>query len=127
MYATVVFSLVMLYGKGAIGMERDQEYAQFMENTGNQRRDGFRAFTISGIMFFVSVILEVCQKLPPSVFVRLPFLVTSSLVLYIGWVEYNKITSAAAPMFTEEVNNNPVAPMFAEDANNSNQDGNFYL
>ncbi|MGK3757193.1 MAG: hypothetical protein ACI8RD_009507 [Bacillariaceae sp.] len=61
-YATVVFSSMMLNGKAALGMEQDEKYNSFMENTGQQRVRGFYAFTISLTLFSILALLEVCLE-----------------------------------------------------------------
>uniref|UniRef100_A0A7S4KAG0 Calmodulin n=1 Tax=Odontella aurita TaxID=265563 RepID=A0A7S4KAG0_9STRA len=96
-YATVVFSLCILYGKTALGMDRDEEYYIFMENTGLQRFRAFNAFTFGLFFWVLSLLLVVCQH-APLVF-RLPLLGVSVVLLYLGKTEYDVITASAAPMF----------------------------
>ena len=97
LYATVVFSLTILYGKTALGMDRDDDYYAFMDGTGLQRFRAFQAFTSSLFLFCVSVLLEVTLRCPE--FARLPIAAASAAFLYFGKTEYDAIMKAAAPMF----------------------------
>ena len=62
---TVVFSLTILYGKTALGMDRDDDYYSFMDGTGLQRFHAFQAFTYSLFLFSISVLLEVTMRSMP--------------------------------------------------------------
>ena len=95
LYATVVFSLTILYGKTALGMDRDDDYYAFMDGTGLQRFRAFQAFTSSLFLFCVSVLLEVTLRCPE--FARLPIAAASAAFLYFGKTEYDAIMKAAAP------------------------------
>lgn len=96
-YATVVFSLTILYGKTALGMDRDDDYYSFMDGTGLQRFRAFQAFTYSLFLFSISVLLEVTMRCPEIA--RLPVASASAAFLYFGKTEYDTIMKAAAPMF----------------------------
>lgn len=96
-YATVVFSLTILYGKTALGMDRDDDYYSFMDGTGLQRFRAFQAFTYSLFLFSISVLLEVTLRCPEIA--RLPVAAASAAFLYFGKTEYDSIMKAAAPMF----------------------------
>ena len=96
-YATVVFSLTILYGKTALGMDRDDDYYSFMDGTGLQRFRAFQAFTYSLFLFSISVLLEVTMRCPEIA--RLPVAAASAAFLYFGKTEYDAIMKAAAPMF----------------------------
>jgi hypothetical protein len=97
LYATVVFSLTILYGKTALGMDRDDEYYGFMDGTGLQRFRAFQAFTWTLFLFGVSVLLEVTERCPPAA--RLPFAAAAAGAMYFGKSEYDAIMKAAAPIF----------------------------
>ena len=97
LYATVVFSLTILYGKTALGMDRDDEYYGFMDRTGLQRFRAFQAFSFGLFLFSVSVLLEFCLKCPELL--RLPCVIASCTSLFYAKSEYDIIMTAAAPMF----------------------------
>jgi hypothetical protein len=103
-YATIVFSLTILYGKTAMGTNRDEEYYQFMDATGLQRFRGFQAFSYSLLGFSMAVLLLVAQRSPPPL--RIPWTVASVVILYLGVQEYDKIVLAARPIFISSDNNN---------------------
>jgi len=96
-YAAVVFSLTVLYGRTALGMKVDEEYDNFLENTGLQRYRAFRAFSGSLGLFCLLVIFELFKK-SAGVF-RLPIVVASVAILYFGKQEYDTIIEAAGPIF----------------------------
>ena len=104
-YAAVVFSLTILYGKTALGMEKDEEYRFFMDNTGLQRFRAFRAFSLALFGFSFTVMFQICDAFPES-HARLLFLIASSAILLFFKQEYDSIMTAAAPMFktVEEAN-----------------------
>lgn len=97
LYSSVVFSLTILYGKTALGMDRDEEYFGFMNRTGIQRFRAFKAFTWSLFLFLLSVVFEVSMKVGQTA--KFPCLVFSSTMLYFLKREYECIIAAAAPMF----------------------------
>lgn len=97
MYATVTFALVMLYGKTALGMQRDNEYKVFMTNTSSNRFTAFIAFGLSLFLFLGLSFLEAGHKLPT--FLRLPFTGVCLTVLYLGRQQYTSILKAAAVIF----------------------------
>ena len=68
-YATVIFALCSLYGKTALGMNRDRMYDCFMQATGQQRFRAFQAFTTSLLLFCVQArtllpVVVVCSLTP---------------------------------------------------------------
>ena len=52
-YSTVIFALCSLYGKTALGMNRDRMYVHFMKKTGDLRRRAFSGFTSSLLLFCI--------------------------------------------------------------------------
>ena len=62
-YATVIFALCSLYGKTALGMNRDKMYEYFMQATGQQRFRAFQAFTTSLLLFCVQVLCIVVMHI----------------------------------------------------------------
>ncbi|VEU40129.1 unnamed protein product [Pseudo-nitzschia multistriata] len=102
-YAAVIFSLTVLYGRTALGMSRDDEYFVFLDNTGLQRFRGFQAFSLSLALFCVLVVLELFEKSPT--FLWPPIALASAFFLYVGKSEYTFITEAAAPMFAPRTDN----------------------
>lgn len=62
LYATIIFSLTILYGKSALGAERDIEYDVFLRETTRARRDGFRAFSVSLGLFCLDAVLLLVER-----------------------------------------------------------------
>jgi len=108
-YATVVFSLTILYGKTALGMDRDEDYYSFMDGTGLQRFRAFQAFTYGLFFFLISVCTELCLKSPTEL--RIPSVILAIVALYYGKQEYDIIMAAASPMFVPKVSSSPPPPL----------------
>lgn len=96
-YSTVVFSMSMLYGKTALGLDREDEYYDFMEITGPQRFRGFKAFSLSVCLFVVDIFLIAIDKLPQQIQVGAFMIGILALIFY--YTEYQTILKAAAPIF----------------------------
>ena len=62
LYATVVFSLTTLYGKAALGVERDREYDLFIRKTVRARVHGFRCYLYSLGCFAIQAFLVLVEK-----------------------------------------------------------------
>jgi hypothetical protein len=81
LYATIIFSLTILYGKSALGAERDIEYDVFLRKTTRARQNGFRAFTLSLGLFCLDALLLLVER----VFFRfwsLPAFTVACFILY---------------------------------------------
>lgn len=96
-YSTVVFSMSMLYGKTALGLDREDEYYDFMEITGPQRFRGFKAFSLSVYLFVVDIFLIAIDKLPQQI--QFGAFMIGILALSFSYTEYQTILKAAAPIF----------------------------
>ena len=100
-YATVVFALTILYGKTALGMEKDEAYNYFMDNTGLQRFRAFQGFTFALFGFASTVLCQILTRLPDS-YTRFPFFIACIVLMYSFKSEYDTIMVAAAPMFNNK-------------------------
>ncbi|CAB9500372.1 expressed unknown protein [Seminavis robusta] len=81
LYATIVFSLTILYGQSALGAERDREYDVFLRSTTRARVHGFRCFTFSLGMFALDALLVLLER----IFFRywsVPVFAIASYILY---------------------------------------------
>lgn len=67
LYATVIFSLTVLYAKAAIGLNRDKIYKYFLQQTTTIRIRGFRAFSMSVICFAVEACLLTLLSVPKEI------------------------------------------------------------
>ena len=57
-FTTVIFSLMALYSKTALGMNSDAEYLEFFKMTGPIRKKGFQMYVVSLLGFKGSFILS---------------------------------------------------------------------
>lgn len=62
LYATLIFSLTILYGKSALGAERDVEYDEFLRSTVRARVHAFRSFTYSLGLFAMLTMLVLMER-----------------------------------------------------------------
>lgn len=62
LYSTIIFSLTILYGKAALGGERDLEYEKFLRRTVRPRVHGARCFTLSLGLFMVEAFLVLIER-----------------------------------------------------------------
>lgn len=66
MHATLVFSLMTMYGRTAVGIGTDAQFVDFFGATGGVRYRGFQTFRASLYSFLLQVLLMVVDKSPPS-------------------------------------------------------------
>ena len=59
-YSTVVFSLLGLYSKTALGMGRDENFIRFFKGTAGIRQNGFDAFVVALVSFEISFVTSLC-------------------------------------------------------------------
>lgn len=62
LYAALVFALTILYGKSALGAERDREYDVFLRKTVRARVNGFRCFSLSLGLFALEAFLVLVER-----------------------------------------------------------------
>lgn len=62
LYATIMFSLTILYGKSALGTERDREYDKFLRRTVRARVSGSRMFSFSLALFALEALLVLVER-----------------------------------------------------------------
>lgn len=61
-YTTLIFSLIGIYSKTSLGMEKDAAYFQFIEKTTAYRRIGFRFFLVNLFSFLISFVMSIIFK-----------------------------------------------------------------
>ena len=105
LYATVVFSLTVLYAKSAIGMNRDHMYLYFMQKTASVRVRGFRAFSASLLSFALEAGLVTFLRIPAIA--RLPVLVCVIALLHFICSDWQLIVETATVIYTGTI---PSAP-----------------
>lgn len=98
-YSTVVFSMSLLYGKTAIGMDREDAYYHFMNFTALQRYRGFQAFSLSLVLFLTDVFLLSVDKITNPTYQNIALVVAAGAVFF-GYTEFQAIIQFATPIFT---------------------------
>uniref|UniRef100_A0A7S2YA25 Uncharacterized protein n=1 Tax=Entomoneis paludosa TaxID=265537 RepID=A0A7S2YA25_9STRA len=97
LHATIVFSLCVLYGKTALGLQKDLQYTQFVKDTAPQRVRAFNSFSASLLLFAIQVELMLCEKAPQSF--RLPALVVAVFTTYWIFMDWQDILESAKSIF----------------------------
>jgi hypothetical protein len=62
LHATLIFSLVTMYGRTALGIDRDDAFNDFFANTGAARFNGFWSFKLSLYCFMIQLSFLVARK-----------------------------------------------------------------
>jgi hypothetical protein len=62
LHATLIFSLVTMYGRTALGIDRDDAFNDFFSNTGPARFNGFWSFKLSLYCFMIQLSFLVARK-----------------------------------------------------------------
>lgn len=97
LYATMVFSLSILYSRTSLGLERDPQYDDFLENTQQVRITAFRAFSLSLACFATMVVLVLAEHLP--LVMHLPVGGVLLGALYVGYRDWKVIVDNATDIF----------------------------
>jgi len=98
-YSTVVFSMSILYGKTALGLDKEDAYYQFMEATSMQRIRGFKAFSYSLLLFVLDISLMGIDRLPDEL---QPIAAVGTVVMTVlMYSEFDSILEGAAPIFSD--------------------------
>lgn len=100
LYSTMVFSLSVLYGKSALGLERDPYYDDFLDNTEDIRIKAFKAFSLALGCFAVLVVLVLSENLPLSMHLRLGGAAVGAL--YVGYSDWKKLIDNASEIFVDD-------------------------
>jgi len=126
-YSTVVFSMSILYGKTALGLDNDDAYYYFMKETSTQRLRGFQAFSYSLLLFVGDIFLIGVDKMQGNS--QWIGIIAASVVTIFGYFEFEAILDAAKPMFTgiipgKEENDNGIGNDNDNDNDNDNNGNN---
>lgn len=100
LYATIIFSLTILYSKSALGAERDREYDKFIRKTVRARVHGFRSFCLSLGLFAVEVFLVLVEKASFSV-CSLPVFGIGGFVLFYLFRDWNLLRQTAEVIYKD--------------------------
>jgi len=66
LHATFIFSIVTMYGRTAIGLDKDSSYKDFMEGTQSQRHRAFQCFSVSLYASLVQCVLLIINRMVPE-------------------------------------------------------------
>eukprot|EP00531_Pseudo-nitzschia_arenysensis_P005354 CAMPEP_0116123438 /NCGR_PEP_ID=MMETSP0329-20121206/4752_1 /TAXON_ID=697910 /ORGANISM="Pseudo-nitzschia arenysensis, Strain B593" /LENGTH=276 /DNA_ID=CAMNT_0003617361 /DNA_START=211 /DNA_END=1041 /DNA_ORIENTATION=+ len=105
-YATTVFSMCVLYGKTALGLDKEDLYYRFMEATRENRIRGYKAFSLSLLLFLVDIFLIAIDQLPTPA--QGPAAIFAAAATFFGCNEFIGITKSAAPMFQDVISGSPI-------------------
>ena len=101
LYATLIFSLTILYGKSALGVERDMEYDKFLQSTVRARVHGFRCFSHALGLFALLTMLVMLER----VWFRgccVPVLCASSFILLRLYKDWSMLTTNAETIYRDD-------------------------
>jgi len=97
LHATVVFSLCLLYGKTALGMNKDSAYQSFIANVASQRMRAFQTLKASLSLFGLQIVLAMIHKAPEQ---WRPVMGVLTLgLLYANYLDAASILEAAGVIF----------------------------
>jgi len=100
LHATLIFSLVTMYGRTALGINRDDAFNEFFGNTGAARFNGFMSFKLSLYCFMTQLCFLIGKKF---VFTPLRPLVLAG-TLYLAYkkvyVESEAVLAAAGVIYS---------------------------
>jgi hypothetical protein len=97
LYSTMVFSLSILYGRTALGLERDEQYDVFLDKTQDIRDAAFKAFSISLALFAILVVLVLSEDLP--LLMHLPIGGVMLGALYVGFRDWKILVDYATDIY----------------------------
>lgn len=97
LYSTMVFSLSILYGKMALGLERDGQYDEFLDKTDGIRDRAFLAFSLALGFFALLVILVLAEDLP--LVMDMPLGMIMMFTLWFGYRDWNELVHAGDEIY----------------------------
>jgi hypothetical protein len=99
-YSTMVFSISILYGKTALGLEQDPQFDNFLDSTAEIRKRAFQSFSCSLGLFALMVVLKLAVILPLTV--QIPVMIGLGWFLYVFYRDWKVLTTAAEEVFDDE-------------------------
>ena len=95
-YSVVVFTLVVIYSKTALGMELDESFLNFFAATATLRETAFQSFSFSMIGFIFS--LSLSRFLIETGIIRWIESIPTFIVSIIGMVHFKTIMNLASTL-----------------------------
>jgi hypothetical protein len=100
LYSTMVFSISILYGYTALGMERDPQYDDFLKNTAGLRQKAFTAFSLALGFFSILVGLVLSEKMP--LILHIPVGIVIIAALFVGFKDWKTLVDNANPIYSDD-------------------------
>ena len=99
LHCIFVFSLITMYARTALGMDRDDALEEFFGTTGLQRYHGFQTFVGSLYALMCELIVVITAKISSNSVVHLVALVVATRLMYYVWVDTQTIMEKAGVIF----------------------------
>jgi hypothetical protein len=100
LHATLIFSLVTMYGRTALGIDRDDAFNQFFSNTGGARFSGFKSFKLSLYCFMTQLSFLIQKKFVFTPLRPLVLLVTGYLAYNHMYKDSEAVLAAASVIYS---------------------------
>lgn len=107
LHATLIFSLVTMYGRTALGIDRDDAFNQFFSNTGAARFNGFISFQLSLYCFMTQLTFLIGQKFVFEPLRPFVLMFTGFYAYKTMYMDSQSVVKAAGVIFTPA----PVVPV----------------
>jgi len=99
LHATLIFSLVTMYGRTALGIDRDDAFNDFFAGTGGARFNGFKSFKISLYSFILQLTVLIEMKFVFTPLRPLVLLGTGYLAYTNMYVDSEAVLAAAGVIY----------------------------
>ena len=99
LHCIFVFSLITMYARTALGMDRDDALEEFFGTTGLQRYHGFQTFVGSLYALMCELIVVITAKISSNSVVHLVALAVATRLMYYVWVDTQTIMEKAGVIF----------------------------
>jgi len=101
-HATLIFSMVTMYGRTAIGLDRDRAFHTFLAATGEQRLKGFHSFTLSLYCFLVQCIFMIVNRMALGSRSKFTVLSMIGYLVYLIGVETHFVMKMGSKVFEND-------------------------
>ena len=99
LHCIFVFSLITMYGRTALGMERDDALEIFFSGTGLQRYHGFKTFVASLYSLGTCLLVVIASKISLNPAIHLLALTASAKLMHYVYMDTQSIMSKATVIF----------------------------
>lgn len=93
-YTTVIFSLLCLYSKTALGLGKDSAFVDFFTATAAVQKKAFISFLVSLVSFEVCFITSLSLKYEGRL--RSLCVIVASIIITLSWIHWQMIVSTAS-------------------------------